>query len=448
MNGDNLDDVFIGGARSKRPALWVQKTNGKFKGSIQTALDNDSLFEDVSACWTDVNNDGRQDLVVASGGNEFYRETENLLPRVYINDGVNLTRVSDAFPNINVTTSVITSADFNGDGFMDLFLGGRAVPMEYGTVPRSYLLMNDGKGRFSDVTAARARELVEPGFVSSAIWNDIDKDGDKDLLLSMEWGGLSAFINNNGSLTKMSLTDESGWWNFMLPFDVDNDGDIDIVAGNLGLNSRLKASDKEPVNMYYYDFDGNGRKEQLLTYFLNHKEVPFASIAELSKQMPVIKKKFMYAGDFAKAALSEIFDPEKLKDALNYKANYFSNAVLINNGNMKFTLKALPWDAQLTSYRDAVIVNANHDSLPDVMIVGNYFDSNTEMGRYDGDMGTMLINKGNGNFKVEVLNGVTVKGQIRHISSFRSKDNQQYFIMARNNDSTVVIRLPGTKTIH
>ncbi|HTE27331.1 VCBS repeat-containing protein [Flavitalea sp.] len=478
LNGDGLDDIFLGAARDTKPSLWVQKPGGKFERSVQDALDNDSIFEDISACWVDVNKDGRQDLVVASGGNEFYGKSENLAPRVYINDGFKLTRKKDAFSDVYLTASVVVASDFNGDGFEDLFVGGRAVPMEYGRMPQSYLLQNDGKGRFTDVTSNISGELGQAGFVTSAIWSDIDKDGDPDLLLSAEWETLTAFINDKGKFTKQLLTDKKGWWNFMLPCDIDNDGDLDIIAGNLGLNSRLRASEKEPVSMYYYDFDGNARKEQLLTYYLNHKQIPFASIAELNKQIPVIRKKFLYAGDFAKATLPEIFDAEKLKAADFFQANYFSNAVLINNGRMQFDLKALPWEAQLTSFRDATVVNANNDSLPDVLLVGNYFESNTEMGRYDGDFGTVLINQGSGNFKAELLNGVLIKGQVRHIAAFRSnlsnpsnskssnpsnslksssptnkskandqgpggKANLQYFIMARNNDSAIVISLPG-----
>jgi hypothetical protein len=439
MNGDGLDDIYIGAARSGKPALWVQDKSGKFNKSIQAALDLDSAYEDVSACWSDVNRDGKPDLVVASGGNEFYGESELLLPRVYLNDGQILTKKANAINGITSTVSVVTAADFNGDGYPDLYLGGRAVPMEYGTIPNSYLLMNDGTGRFNDVTNINAPGLKEIGFVTSANWADMDKDGDADLLLSTEWGGLKIFVNNKATLVPLNVTDKIGWWSFMKPVDVDNDGDMDLIAGNLGLNSRLKATDQEPVNMYYYDFDGNGRKEQILTYFLNHKEVPFASIAELSKQMPVIRKQFLYAGDFAKADLAKIFDDDKLNAAIKYSANYFSNALFINNGNMQFELKALPWEAQLTSYRDAVILNANGDALPDLLLAGNFFESNTEMGRYDGDAGTILINKGHGNFVAETLNSVHVKGQTRHVEKFRSIDNKQYFILARNNDSAVVI---------
>jgi hypothetical protein len=445
LDGDGLEDIFIGAARDKIPSLWIQKTGGKFERSKQDALDKDSMFEDVSACWTDVNKDGHQDLVVASGGNEFYGQSQNMLPRVYINDGSKLTRKKDAFADIYLTASVVVASDFNGDGFDDLFIGGRTVPMEYGKMPQSYLLQNDGKGRFTDVTANVSADLKQAGFVTSAIWSDIDKDGDPDLLLSAEWNALSVYVNDKGRFTKQLLSDKKGWWNFMLPFDIDNDGDLDIIAGNLGLNSRLKASEQEPVTMYYHDFDGNGKQEQILTYYLNHKQVPFASIAELNKQIPVIRKKFLYAGDFAKAELPEIFGAETLKAASVFQANYFSNAVLINDGRMHFTVQALPWEAQLTSFRDASVINANNDSLPDVLLVGNYFESNTEMGRYDGDYGTVLINQGKGNFKAEILNGTLIKGQVRHVSPFVTTTNQQSFILARNNDSAMVISFPGLR---
>jgi hypothetical protein len=322
---------------------------------------------------------------------------------------------------------------------MDLFIGARAVPWEYGQVPKSYLLLNDRKGRFKDVTDANAEGLSNAGFVTQALWFDIDKDGDKDLLLSLEWGELIAFINNMGKFTKKLLTKEKGWWNFMLPCDVDKDGDIDLVAGNLGLNSRLKASIKQPVRLYYNDFDGNGRKEQLLTYYVDDKEIPFAGKAELEKQIPLLKKKFLYAENFAKATLIDLFVSDKLKNAEISSAGYFSNAVLINNGNLQFETIALPWQAQLASFKNAVVVNVNNDNLPDILLMGNYYDNNIEMGRYDADFGTVLINKGNGHFICQNINGLAIKGQVRHILPINIK-NQAAYILARNNDSVKLIK--------
>lgn len=233
-----------------------------------------------------------------------------------------------------------------------------------------------------------------------------------------------------------------GWWNFALPIDIDNDGDIDLVAGNLGLNSRLKASGKEPVSLYYNDFDDNGKKEQVLTYFLEGREIPFANKDELQKQIPLLKKKFLYAENFAKASLTEIFGAGKLDKSQKLTADYFSNAVLINDGKLNFTMQALPWQAQLSSYRDAVIVDANGDTLPDILLFGNYYNSNIQMGRYDADFGTMLVNKGKGNFSPESINGLQVKGQVRYIREIMI-NKKQAFILARNNDSTMVIRFSG-----
>jgi len=440
INADGLDDVFIGSSKFKKPALFMQQSNGKFLRSDQPALDADSTYEDVDAVWIDVNNDSFNDLVVASGGNEYYGNSDYLLPRVYLNDGKgHLQRLAGAFDRtVMLTASCVVPYDFNSDGSIDLFIGGRAVPNEYGTIPRSYLLKNDGKGKFTDVTDQYSKELSKAGFVKHAIWSDLDKDGDKDLVLSLEWDGIVAFINDNGKFSKRYLTDKKGWWNFTLPVDVDGDGDLDLVAGNLGLNNRLKASDQKPVRLYYNDYDGNGKKEQVLTYYLGDKEIPFATKDELVKQMPELKKKYLYAEEFARAGLGDIFNKEKLENAEMLTANYFSNVILINNGNWGFTLKELPWEAQLTPYRDAVITNANNDNRPDILLVGNFYPNNIQMGEYDGDYGTVLINNGNGNFSCALLNGCIIKGEVRHIRKINA-GKKESFILARNNDSLKVI---------
>jgi hypothetical protein len=439
INHDGLEDIFIGSARDKKSIIFLQQFSGKFIKSEQVVLDKDSIYENTDACFADVNNDGNIDLIVASGGNEFYGTDTHNTPRVYLNDGkAHFTKI-DAFSDIYSTASSVIPYDFNGDGYIDLFIGGRAVPWAYGQIPRSYLLQNDKAGKFKDVTEQYALGLSQAGFVTQALWLDIDIDGDKDLLLSLEWGGIVAFINEHNKFTKKVLTDKKGWWNFMLPCDVDNDGDMDLIAGNLGLNSRLKASEKEPVHLYYNDFDGNGKKEQILTYYLAGKEIPFATKVELEKQIPVLKKKFLYAGDFAKATLSELFTKDKLDNADILTANYFSNAILINKGNLNFETHAFPMSAQLSSYKDAVVVNANNDNLPDILLVGNYYDNNIEMGRYDSDFGTILINRGNGLFSCETGNSLSIKGQVRHIKPIYI-GKQQAFILARNNDSAMVIK--------
>jgi hypothetical protein len=441
INADGLDDVFIGSSKFKKPALFIQQSTGKFLRSDQPALNADSTYEDVDAVWVDVNNDSFNDLVIASGGNEYYGNSDYLLPRVYLNDGKGgLQRLPGAFDrSVMLTASCVVPYDFNSDGAIDLFIGGRAVPNEYGTIPRSYLLKNDGKGKFADVTDQYSKELSKAGFVKQAVWSDLDKDGDKDLVLSLEWDGIVAFVNDKGKFSKKYLTDKKGWWNFTLPVDVDGDGDLDLVAGNLGQNNRFKASVQNPVRLYYNDYDDNGKKEQVLTYYLHGKEIPFATKDELVKQIPELKKKYLYAEEFAKAGLTDIFKKEKLERAELLVANYFSNAILVNNGNWNFTLKELPWEAQLTPYRDAVIADVNNDNRPDILLAGNFYPNNIQMGEYDGDYGTVLINNGNGDFSCALLNGCIIKGEVRHIRKINTGIKES-FILARNNDSLKLIR--------
>jgi hypothetical protein len=443
FNKDGLEDVFIGSSRDGKSAVFLQQKSGKFIRSVQPDLENDSTYEDVASCVADVNQDGFPDLIIANGGNEFFGPDQHLTPRIYLNDGKGIfKRQLNSFDSLFINASSVVACDFNGDGYPDLFIGGRSVPYNYGQIPRSYLLENDGKGRFKDVTEKYAPGLSHVGFVTDALWFDLNQDGKQDLILSLEWGGIVAFINHNGVFEKKELTDKKGWWNFILPVDLNHDGQIDLVAGNLGLNSRLKASDKEPVRLYYYDFDKNGKKDQVLSYFLNGRELPFANKEELEKQMPALKKKFLYAEDFAKASFTDIFPREKLKEADILVANYFSNAILLNRGNLKFDLIAMPWQAQLSSYRDAVVVDANRDSLPDILLVGNYYENNIQMGRYDADFGTLLLNQGNGKFSVESLNGLEIKGQVRHIRGIHIA-GKEAFVLARNNDSTMVIQFNG-----
>lgn len=440
VNADKLDDIYIGSSKGEKSVLFLQNPNGTFSRSVQPQFDLDSTYEDVDACFADVNNDGYPDLAVASGGNEYYGNEAWRQPRIYLNDGAGKFRkLADAMPGIYLTQSCIKPCDFNKDGFTDFFVGARTTPFEYGKIPASYLLQNDGTGHFKDVTATLAKGLSGVGFVTNAAWTDINNDKQPDLVVSLEWGGIGAFINDKGQFIKKVLTAKKGWWNFVLPMDIDNDGDMDLVAGNEGLNSLFQPSANEPLRMYYNDFDNNGTKEQVVTYYKQGVEIPMSSKMDLEKQMPFLKKKYLYAADFSKASLSDIFSKDKLSAADVYTADYFSNAVLINDGKGNFSVKALPCEAQLTCLKDATIIDANGDNLPDILTAGNFYEQAIPLNRSDAGFGTVLINKGNGNFDAENINGLVIKNQVRHILPIKIKNKTAYAI-ARNNDAFILIQ--------
>ena len=446
INGDGMDDIFIGSSKGYKSEIFIQRPGGKFEISFQPSMDTDSSYEDIDACWADVNNDQFPDLVIASGGNEYYGKDKHLLPRVYLNDGKGLlTKKQDAFEDIYQTASCVAAYDFNSDGFTDLFIGGRVVPWEYGKIPPSYLLQNDGTGKFRDVTALYSDELGLAGFVTKALWFDIDKDKRKDLLICSEWGTIDAYMNRSGKFEKRILTDKKGWWNTIDITDINNDGNPDIVAGNLGLNSRLKASTQHPVRLYYNDFDGNGKKEQVLTYYINDREIPFANKSEMEKQMPPIRKDFLYAKDFANATLKELVGKDKLSESVVFSADYFSHCILINDGKMNFTVQELPWQTQLSPLRSIMTVDANNDQFPDLIVAGNFYQNNIEMGRNDASFGSILLNDGKGKLNYEDINGVVIKGETRNIRKILI-DGKEACVIARNNDSAMVISIPARKS--
>ncbi len=441
LNGDGRDDIFVGGAKWQTSGLFYQQSDGSFQRIYNEAFNIDSTYEDIHAVIEDMNNDGAADLVIATGGNEFPLNNEFTEPLLYLNDGQgNLYRKREAFKGVNLTSGGLVVADFNGDGTPDIFLGGRAIPWAYGEVPRSFLLLNDGAANFSDASEEWLTESGTIGFVKNVSGTDLDRDGDQDILLALEWDGVKVLFNEGDHFEVKTLFRDHGWWNYILPFDADGDGDIDLLACNQGLNTRLKSRPGEPVRMYYADFDDNGTKEQLLSYYVKGKKVPFHNKKELQEQLPFVKKKFVYAKDFAEASFEDIFPSEKLRNY--FEASEFRSFLLINNGSQRFEASPLPWMAQQAPYYAATVIDINRDEKPDILLMGNYQDANIKMGPYDNNYGTLLMNKGGGNFEVTEPGGDIISGEVKQISPINI-DGHPYLVMARNNGSLKIVKFDG-----
>jgi hypothetical protein len=435
INNDGLTDVFLGSSKSTLPSLWMQTKEGNFREKTIAAFKDDELNEEVSAVWVDVNGDKFADLVTANGGNEFFGSDSHLVPCVYLNDGKGeLTKKQNAFDSIYLNASVVTPADFDDDGDADLFIGARSVPWEYGTNPSSYLLRNDGTGRFQDVTSNAMPDMLQAGMITYAQWVDLDHDKDLDLVTCSDWGTIDVYTNSNGIFSKTVIYPITGWWNFLLASDFDHDGDVDIVAGNQGLNSRLRPSTTEPVRLYLNDFDGNGRKEQLVTYYLKGKEIPFMGKGDLQKILPMIKKKFLFAEKFADAPLNEIFTNDQLNKSKVLTAQSFESVILVNDGKGAFFKKALPPSCQWSPIRAGVEITTS-EGKSSALLFGNFYQNNIQLGRNDSDFGNWLLFQPNGDVSARDLRGDVITGQVRNIGTL----SQGKYILAINNDSLRVI---------
>ncbi|MBK6931660.1 MAG: VCBS repeat-containing protein [Saprospirales bacterium] len=440
-NGDGLEDVFFGSAKHERSALYVQQPGGRFVLQTPEAILQDSLFEDVDAVFADLDGDGDADLVVASGGNEYRGREEAMKPRAYLNDGKGNFRRADPFPDLFMTAACVLAADFNNDGRTDFFFGGRAVPWKYGVTPPSFLMQNLGNGKFEDVSDKVAPGLKTAGLVKNGAWTDIDSDGDSDLVLAMEWEPVTIFLNTNGRFEKKPIDARSGWWNFVLPFDFDGDGDVDILAGNTGKNNRFRPDAEHPVRMRVHDFDNNGQTDQILTYFVKGREIPFAPFEDLTKTLPFLKKKYLYSKDFARASLPDLFGREKWAAAIVREANTLESMYFENTGRgLEFAAHPLPDVLQFSTLQAAaVLAGPDGAGATELLLGGNFYQAHVEQGRYDAFFGGVLRIGPKAGMQAYPPGNIRVKGQVRRIRPVRI-NGEVFFVLARNNDPAIVLK--------
>lgn len=440
VNGDGWDDLFLGGAKHQAGQIFLQKQRGGFEAVLDSAFINDRLSEDVDAAFFDADGDARLDLYVVSGGNEFFGNVEPLRDRLYLNAGNGRFRKArEALPEIYANGACVKPCDVDRDGDVDLFVGSRSVPWQYGATPQSYVLINDGRGRFVDEAADRAPALAQIGMVTEAVWVDLNNDRREELVVVGEWMPITIFENENGKLIeatrKYGLENTHGWWNTIAAADFNNDGFVDLVAGNLGLNSILKASSAAPVQMFMYDFSGDQRLDQILTYTHEKKVYPFASAEQMLGNMAPLQKNYKKISDYAGKTVQEIFPPEQLQAATVRTATEFASAVLMNNGNATFRVAPLPVEVQFAPIHAILCDDFNRDGKQDLLVGGNFFGAPPEQGRYDASYGSVLLGNGRGEFEAMRLqaSGFVVAGEVRALRSLRTANGERLILAARNN---------------
>ena len=438
-NGDGLQDFFVGGAKGDTSKLFIQKAGGKFEQKPQSSFITDAYYETTSAAFFDADGDGDMDILAASGGNEAKQGSPNLYSRLYINDGKgNYSSCVSGWPNISLNASCIRIGDFNKDGKEDVFIGARNIPGSYGMPPSSVLLQNLGNGIFVDVTKSIAPELEHLGMVTDAQWVDTDGDGIKELVIVGDWMPVTIFgFSQNKFVKKFSIPHSSGWWNCISISDMNNDGKPDLVVGNFGLNSNIKADENHPAKLYVSDFDNNGQIECVPVYFKNDgKAYPYYLKDEMESQIPMLKKKFLRYELYAGNPIEKIFSNEQLHASTQLTVEQTQSCIFLNEGKNVFSMHALPIMAQLSPVFGIAILDLNADGKKDIFMGGNLYGLKPQTGRLDASYGTTLINNSMGGFTYikPKESGLFIKGEVRDISLITSAKGEYLILVSVNND--------------
>jgi hypothetical protein len=445
-DGDGLDDLFVGGAIGQSGTLYLQRPDGSFVHAPSQPWKAHSDREDLGALFFDADGDGDLDLYVTSGGHETDLTPERLQDRLYLNDGHGrFSHAPNALPDMPTSTMRVAAADVDGDGHLDLFVGGRTVPGQYPMAPRSHLLINDGKGRFRDATEERAPQLMHPGLVTDMAFVDLDDDGDMDLVVAGEWMPLSFFENQDGRFTDVTertgLKDTEGWWFSLTPADLDGDGRTDLVCGNIGWNNKFHATPAKPLNVYWHDMDDNGQPDIVLAKGTEERCLPVRGRECSSQQVPGIIQKFPTYEGFANADVFQIYGAGKMREALHLKMHHMRSGILLNRGGWRFELVDLPNAAQTAPIMNSVVYDFNGDGHPDIIVAGNMWGAEVETVRYDGGTGLLLLGDGRGGFSpVHTRNsGIFAWEHVRDIALLRQGAAGTPLLLVGNNNGPMQV---------
>lgn len=450
VNGDGLDDVYVGGAKWQPGRLFLQRPNGSFRAVAEPAIEADSLSEDVDAALFDADGDGDLDLYVVSAGNEFWGDAEPLRDRLYLNDGHGgFLRSRDALPDDFDNGCCVVPGDFDGDGDVDLFVGGRVVSRGYGRPPQSHLLRNDGTGRFRDVARQIAPGLAEAGMITAAAWVDAARNGHPDLVVVGEWTPVRLFRQEGGRFVdrtaEAGLSGTAGWWNTVAAADVNGDGRPDLVLGNLGLNSYLHASPEEPVRLYLDDFGHTGAMAQVLTFYKHGVSYPLAGRDELLAAIPPLRSRYRTYAEFGAARVEDLFPARALKRATVLEAYDFASGVALNVGDGTFTFRPFPVEAQFAPVNAAMAHDFDGDGRTDLLLAGNFYGVPPVQGRYDASYGLLLRGHGDGGFEAVDMtqDDLVITGQVRHLAWLGRPGGDRWIVAARNDTTLALLRPPA-----
>ena len=438
INGDGLDDIYIGGTTTKQGALYVQNVSGGFVKKEQDAFKQFTGFVDGAVLFFDCDKDGDMDLLICAGGNVVMPAAKELQHRLFINDGKgNFTASLQAFPLNKDNISVAVANDFDKDGDLDLFVGARCVTGVYGLTPQSHIYVNDGTGKFTDLPEDKCKAVCNAGMITGAVWVDIDGDKKNELVLVGDWMAPQIFkyTASGFAILANNLSDKMGWWQTVAAADINGDGKQDLILGNLGENFYLKPDKDNPIKLFVSDFDNNGEPDKIITRTVDGKDKPVFMKGELESQMPMLKKQNLHHADYAKKSFQELFTKEQQEKVFMRQVNYSASCFAYNSGNGNFSVQALPAAVQLSSVKALLPADVNNDGYIDLVLGGNEFGFQPQLGRLDANEGTVLLNDGKGSFVMlsNEQSGISLKGQVRDIVLIKQK-NGSGILYLRNNE--------------